>query len=176
MKALRRMLLTVATVIAVAAAVSLAVPRAIHAVAAALVRDVDNPARQPFRATCQNSYPGGSGNPTCTMATVPAGQELVIQGITYDLLVKPGPGASVRCTLTVEQASPTNFFVYTFGAQDLGPALGYTDGTEEYTCVANSPFYADPGTTVYASFGRAFITPDSWSLTVTMSGSTVSLP
>jgi hypothetical protein len=176
MNPLRRMIITVTTFFALAGAISLALPRTIHAVAAALVRDVDNPARQPFRGTCQSSFPGGNGNPNCVLATVPAGQELVIQGATFDLLVKPGPGASVRCTLLVQQASPLNNFIYTFGAQDLGPALGYTDGTEEYTCVANSPMYADPGTTVYASFGRAFVTPDSWSLTVTMSGSTVSLP
>jgi hypothetical protein len=170
------MILTVATFFAVAGVISLIAPRTIHAVAAALVRNVDNPARQPFRATCQNSFPGGNGNPSCALATAPAGQELVIQGVTFDLLIKPGPGASVRCILSVEQATPPAFFVYTFGAQDLGPALGFTDGTEEYTCVSNAPLYADPGTTVYASIGRAAITLDSWDFTVAMSGSTVSLP
>ncbi|MFY9801946.1 MAG: hypothetical protein WA211_15485 [Candidatus Acidiferrales bacterium] len=173
MKALRRMLLTVATVIAVAAAVSLAVPRAIHAVAAALVRDVDNAARQPFRANCQSNNPGSTA---CDLVTVPSGQELVIQGVTFDVLVKPGPGSSVRCLLQGYGGTPYKAFIYTFGAQDLGPAIGFTDGTEEYTCVQNFPVYADPGMTVTAGFARGFVEPDSWQSVADLSGYTVSLP
>lgn len=173
MKPLRKLVVAVASCAIVAGVISLAAPRAIHAVAAALVRDVDNPARQPFRATCQSNNPGSTG---CDLATVPSGQELVIQGGTFDVLVKPGPGSSVRCILQGYGGTPYRTFSYTLGAQDLGPALGFTDGTEEYTCVLNFPVYVDPGMTVDAGFARGFVDPDSWQFVASLSGYTVSLP
>ncbi len=173
MNSAKRIVLMAAACVTVAGAISLATPRAIHAVAAALVRDVDNPARQPFRATCQSNNPGAT---YCVLATVPAGQELVIQGVAFDVLVNPGPGSSVRCMLQAYGGTPYRTFSYTLGAQDLGAALGFTDGTEEYTCVLNFPVYVDPGMTVDAAFARGFVEPDSWQFVPSLSGYTVSLP
>lgn len=173
MKRLRKPVIALAACAVVAGVISLATPRAIHAVAAALVRDVDNPARQPLRASCQSNSPGST---TCDLVTVPSGQELVVQGVTFDVLVKPGPGSSVRCALQGYGGTPFKSFTYTFGAQDLGPAVGFTDGTEEYTCVLNFPVYVDPGMTVDAGFARGFVDPDSWQFVASLSGYTVSLP
>jgi hypothetical protein len=177
MKLLRTVVFAVSTFAVVAAVISLAVPRTIHALAAALVRDVDNPARQPFRATCSENSTSNPGATGCDLvATVPAGQELVIQGVTFDLLVNPGPGSSVRWEFGVFGGTPYQAASYTLGMQDLGPAIGFTSGTEEYTGVLNFPVYADPGMSVFAGFGRGFVTPDSWQYTATLSGYTVSLP
>ena len=157
----------------VAGVISLATPRAIHAVAAALVRDVDNPARQPFPRHLPVKQPG-------QLLLCPGHRALWARvgdpRRHFDVLVNPGPGSSVRCMLQAYGGTPYRTFSYTLGAQDLGPALGFTDGTEEYTCVLNFPVYVDPGMTVDAGFARGFVEPDSWQFVASLSGYTVSLP
>lgn len=66
-------------------------PRAVQAVAALLVQDVNTPGLQPFHASCTTSTFDSSGRASCTFATpVPSGKRLVIETISGDLDLATG--------------------------------------------------------------------------------------
>jgi hypothetical protein len=138
-------------------------------VAAMLIRDEDNPARHPFQATCSTTETN-----ICVVTTVPAGQELVIQGATFKAFINPGPGSSVEAVI-VTTANAT-IVGHSVGMQDLGPAVGVLDQPHEYIAVLPITLYADPGTNVQMYFNRGFVIPETISFTATISGYTVSLP
>lgn len=103
------------------------------------VRDVDNPARQPFQARlCVLGTPAacaGTGFPTSV--TVPAGKRLVIEQIAGQCF--PGTTTlAVGLTVTVNSTTVTHLFGITF---PVGTGItGYTNHTTR--------LYADGGTSV----------------------------
>jgi len=62
-------------------------PRAAYAAVATNIRDQDNPARHPFTTSCENSSPDHFTS--CSTAAVPAGEEVVIETISYSVRVDP---------------------------------------------------------------------------------------
>ena len=56
-------------------------PRAVHAVVATIIRDQDNPARHPFTTTCTGA--SITQVSTCNPPAIPAGQEVVIETISF---------------------------------------------------------------------------------------------
>ena len=114
-------------------------PRTVHAVTAALIRDVDNAGRHPFIAGCGNNTTGSS---TSCNIFVPAGEEVVIQ--TEALAVTGDP---VNKTALATVQTVTNFS--TMSAYDsiqdnglLQPAVSSMAATFNHT------LYADPSTNI----------------------------
>lgn len=81
MKAIRKAISVLGGIFLAALLITALAPRAAHGVAAALIRDEDQPARHPFTTDCEVDAPSFSG--ICSF-TVPAGGELVIEEITVD--------------------------------------------------------------------------------------------
>ena len=141
--------------------------RAAKEVTATLVSDVDNPARHPFQANCFVT------NSVCDITTVPANNELVIQGTTIRAFINPGTGAVDAYIATYVNGVLVGHYV---GMQNLGPAIGLTGQPDEYIAVLPITLYSDPGTTVFMSVQRGFVGLESVTLSGTISGYTVSLP
>ncbi len=91
-------------VIAIAALLAMLAPKVAHAVAATLVevvntpsspvpnRDVDNPARHPYQQECNSgSAQLQDGQMGCEMPAVAPGTEVVIQNVSVDVNLAPGP-------------------------------------------------------------------------------------
>jgi hypothetical protein len=74
----------------VVATYSIVGPRTIHAVVAALVRDVDNPARQPFVSNCVATFDSGGRVDCIFPLPVPLGKELVIEMFTAFIEMNSG--------------------------------------------------------------------------------------
>ena len=74
---LTKILLSAMTAIVLVSGVAVLTPRAVHAVVATFVRDVDNGARHPWAATCGFTTNASSSN-SCTI-TVPSNVEVVLQ-------------------------------------------------------------------------------------------------
>ena len=155
----------------IACGLTLAVPRAAHAVAAAMVlvtntaanpvpnQDVDAPARHAIAEGC-------SGQSSCQFSPVPAGQELVIQTLTIQFLL----GSSTSLTQILDLRTVTggaNLLIAAFpvpiGSNLLGPS-----GSATHSLTA----YADPGT---APMCELDTTVNSF-ITCAITGYTVSLP
>ena len=73
MNILRRTVMAIGGMTVVALVIALAAPKTAHALVATLVRDVDNPARHPFQATC-NFFESTRTAASCFVTTVPVGQ------------------------------------------------------------------------------------------------------
>ncbi len=154
---------------------ALVTPRAAHALAAALVQvtntpanpvpnqDVDAPGRHPFAATCTV----GSGGQECSLSTVPANTEYVIQTITVILTAGPGLPA---------QPSAGEFET-TAGGTTAGVAFFplINSGGEVASATQSLTAYADPGTTPICAVQTPNFLPDSV-VTCTITGYTVSVP
>jgi len=73
----------IAAVILAAAAILGAVAQPVWAqVRAALVKDADNPARQPFSASSSSLYSGSSSSAAATLLIVPSGKRAVVQHLS----------------------------------------------------------------------------------------------
>ena len=137
------------------------------------VRDVDNPARQPFQAEVVGGFAdGASTTGDITIATVPAGKRLVIEHVSVF-------GMMLRLQRLV--ASGTQMHEIGHTSRGHGPPISAqgsnADGTLDYFIASQLVrFYADPGPiSVFAerdSFGGA--NPDS--VTFTISGYFVDCP
>jgi len=84
----KTLLWTSLAALAVAAVVGSLGPAAMAQVRAALVRDADNPALQPFRANADFSLT--AINEQRLLVTVPAGKRLVIEHVSYYAYTQPG--------------------------------------------------------------------------------------
>ena len=141
-----------------------AIARAIQAV---LVRDADNPARQPFATECDVQY----ASLGCTV-TVPADKRLVIETVTATLVLPQG-------------AKPLNFFVSTVAggfknanhalvAQFMGRGGGVIEN--DYYAISESiRLYAEPGSTVLLEGQTTTVPPATEDDILTMSGYLVDL-
>lgn len=108
MKLLRKSLVPLAGFAVLALVMSLAVPRAVHAVAAALVRDVDNAGRHPFSSSCSGNF-NDSFVARCSI-TIPDGEEVVLQSESVFVTAGPNiPNALVVMT-TSSAGNLTEFY------------------------------------------------------------------
>jgi hypothetical protein len=98
---------------------------------ATLVKDVDNPARQPFSAECMNYTAEIDG---CTLITVPAGQRLVIE----------------MFEVRTQSAAPVVSLLYTGIYHYFTPDPPVGVANLVYS-VRRVRYYADPGTKIVAS-------------------------
>jgi hypothetical protein len=68
--------------------IAVVTPRAVLAVVATIIRDQDNPARHPFTTFCASPQTTFVAN-GCDVPAIPAGQEVVIETISFDGAADP---------------------------------------------------------------------------------------
>ena len=82
-------------------------PRTVHAEVATITRDQDNPARHPFTTSCEGS--SADKATSCTTPAVPAGEEVVIETISFRVVADPNNLVAIDAievtTAGVEQLS-----------------------------------------------------------------------
>jgi len=153
MKTFQRFLMGLGAIAVFAVALQLAQPDAVHAMVAALVRDVDNPARLPtVFATCFGQNAAGD-NPSfvgcLTNYTIPSGQRLVIEQVEA----------------TCQTPSGNNFTSASLGLQGKGQFFGTShplvltsqgpgaSGSVQYATNQPVRYYVDAGSTLsFAAF------------------------
>lgn len=130
-----------------ATVLTLAVPRAAHGIAAALVQvtntaaspvinqDVDALGRHPFTSSC-------SGPNICFFATVPAGRELVIQTLSVGISIPASVPAAIAQLQTTTGGTVGNPVQFPVASQ----IEGFGFALQSFTA------YADPGTTPACTF------------------------
>jgi hypothetical protein len=132
------------------------------------IRDVENPARQPFQRELQITIPAGSNGAAETF-TVPAGKRLVIEYIAATVAVFPGQKGSLRITNTAGGTLAS----YDLHLEDEG--VGFT-GFAIFRVSQQIRIYADPGSTVTVVVGSDGATlPVNIGELVTLSGYLVTL-
>jgi hypothetical protein len=132
------------------------------------VRDVENPARQPFQRELQIAIPAGSNGASETF-TVPAGKRLVLEYIAATVAVFPGQKGSLRITNTAGGTLAS----YDLHLEDEG--VGFT-GFAIFRVSQQIRIYADPGSTVTVVVGSDGATlPVTIGELVTLSGYLVTL-
>ena len=145
-------------------------PRAVKAAIATLVRDVDNPARQPFAAFCVTGSTGGT-QAFCTIA-IPAGKEVVVQSVSVS-----ASSASAVSPLLVN-------LITSSGGNELNELYGLfplqvsVNGLfNEYFDARNLTFSADGGTNITCFASTNFPNPNNGLNAVfNVSGYFVTLP
>jgi len=126
MNLLRKALVPLAVVTVLVLVMSVAVPRAVHAVVATLVRDVDNPGRHPFSANCTAGFGFLSDSAMCTI-TAPVGEEVIIQNESFQVVAIGGiTNAAIQMTTTTGGGT-ANF--YSFATPPSTPAPSYPNGS-----------------------------------------------
>ncbi len=109
------------------------------------VRDVDNPARQPFQAQAVGGFAdGASTTGDVTITTVPAGKLLIIEHVSVFGAMLPGQ-KMVRARLIIRWSTPGGSLVIR-PPLVIRPQGSNADGTRDYF-VASEPvrFYAGDG-------------------------------
>ena len=109
------------------------------------VRDVDNPARQPFQAEVVGGFAdGASTTGDVTITTVPAGKLLIIEHVSVFGAMLPGQ-KMVRARLIIRWSTPGGSLVIR-PPLVIRPQGSNADGTRDYF-VASEPvrFYAGDG-------------------------------
>jgi hypothetical protein len=109
------------------------------------IRDVENPARQPFQRELQITVPAGSNGVAQTF-TVPAGKRLVIEFVAASLGLFPGQKGILLITTTVGGSIAS----YDLPLTDQG--VGFT-GFAGFRTSQMVRIYADPGSTVTVVVG-----------------------
>ena len=123
MNLLRKALILLAGVAAIVLVISLAVPRAVHAITATLIKDVDSPAFQPFAEECTSGAFDTSGRTSCSLGAVPAGKRWVIETVSGTLQLTPGlKPTSIDLQLCAAGSATDNFFPAAF--QGSGVVFG----------------------------------------------------
>jgi hypothetical protein len=149
---------------------TLAVPRAAHAIAATLVQvtnttanpviiqNVDAPGRSPYQKTC--SFIGTQHS--CTLPAVPADTELVIQTVSIE----------------VTSGVPTTGFLTTTGGGGVVTMLFPVNVSLGDFVSVTQPLtmYADPGTSPYCGVPLPSTEPAGATIQFSITGYTVSLP
>jgi hypothetical protein len=133
------------TIVLVAAAFALALastsiitPMAVKAAVATLIRDVDNPARQPFATSC--STDPGFGTEVFCKIPVPAGVEVVIQSVSVVATSDKTNSPVVVSFLTSVGLNELNE-IYPLFPVSLTP----NELFNRYVDARNLTFSADPG-------------------------------
>jgi len=172
MKNLTKIVLTALTAIVLVSGVAVLTPRAVHAVVATFVRDVDNGARHPWSSTCSSSAYSSTARAQCSIV-IPAGEEVVIQQ------------AYVEDTSDTANKVASNTITLTTGGNPNWAQLYLAADVTRTDLVIQSAFagqitstlYADPGSTVTVYVSTANANPVAGlGVMLTLSGYTVSLP
>ncbi len=136
----------------VISAVAVMSPRAVHAVVATLVKDVDNPARHAFTTSCIFTPTAGQAT-GCTTPAIPAGEQVVIETVAVIASANPtNTELSASISTTVNGATATwPFSVADNGTNQPGNSLFW----------ASQPLrlYADPGTTIVFGINTKGLNP-----------------
>lgn len=146
-------------------------PRAARGVAAALIRDVDQPARHPFTTGCSATASGGEVS--CDTPVMPSGEQIVIE--TESLQGVGDPGNAIMSPSLGVTTGGTGL-AYAFSAvRDDGTFQPYRTEVDTTTAFR---LYADPGTTIACSESTGLNSNPKVGLTVgcSLSGYWVSLP
>jgi len=118
------------------------------------VRDVDNPARQPFQAGGFAPFSANETNVIVNIATVPTGKRLVIEHVSVSCSLPTGQKmveADLEVVLSNQTTYPNNLRVSAQGSD--------ASGTHDLSIASEQVrLYADPGTPV-----RCFVDRDSFS-------------
>src|SRR5215470_5015470 len=75
-------------------------PKAVKAAIATLVRDEDNAARRPFTISCSFTNPPGTNGGSCTIPSIPQGEEFVIETVSIQVTADPGMAAMTSIVST----------------------------------------------------------------------------
>jgi hypothetical protein len=110
------------------------------------VRDVDQPARQPFGITFSATIPNGQYSATSFPITVPPNKRLAIESISPSITVPPGQDAEINVFLSTGGNPVILRPAMTFRAANLFGSPG-----DHYSTINEVHAYADPGTNI--SFG-----------------------
>jgi hypothetical protein len=142
----------------------------VAAVVATLIRDQDAVGRHPFVASCSTQQ--GVVELTCYTAPVPAGEEVVIQNASFQIV---GPANSVATFSLTAQTNGTQNAPVAIGVQ------GINFGNEAFiNATQPTAFMADPGSviacTVGPSFAEFFGQTTTGLLQCTVTGYYVTLP
>ena len=147
-------------------------PRAVRAVAAALIRDTDNPARHPWAASCEPSIGTHSNSLSCNI-TAPSEEEVVIQNESFGAFNEADPD-NKTALYSVSSATVGGLSVVNILGTDVGdgqPASSDLVGTGTGT------MYADLGTTITCSAVTPHPNPTTGlEFTCSLSGYYVTLP
>jgi hypothetical protein len=129
----------------IASGIGIINPSTVRAVVATIIRDQDNPARHPFTAVCSNST-SGANNVSCSTPIVPAGQEVVIEGVAIEMFANPG--FNNKADPSVSATSAGNLVTYVMNAvlDDGGSTL-----SNHFQMFQTLRLYADPGQPISCS-------------------------
>jgi hypothetical protein len=137
-----------------------------------LVRDVDNPARQPFQAEVVGGFAdGASTTGDITIATVPAGKLLIIEhvGVFGAMLT----GQSIARVTYIHVVDGRHYKIYPLVLRQAHSA----DGTRDYFVVSEAlRVYANPGAIQCSAERDSFAGANPDSVTFTISGYFVDCP
>ena len=135
--------------LALAGVVNVVSPGAIAQVRAALVRDVDNPALQPFRGNL--GYTLNSINQQALVTTVPAGKRLVIEHISWIGTGSPGSGTQI----IFGSLRTSEFGAIVEHLQINPPHLSATSSLSLQDGSQSGPVYFEPGEEVWLSVSKS---------------------
>lgn len=161
MKLLKQAVAVLGCVAAIVVIAVLVTPQTVHALVATLVRDVDQPALQPFSTECSTGAFDSSGRGSCTLATVPSGKRFVIETISGSLQLGTGiKPISIDLQVISAGIDHDNIFPATF----QGNSAFFTG--DYWTVYEPTRLYADAGTTPFfnltlsnaSPIGSGFIT------------------
>jgi hypothetical protein len=145
-------------------------PKAVKAAIATLIRDQDNAARRPFTARCSAAVPGGL-IVSCSTNAIPAGEEVVIESISFAATASQGNSVLIPEVNTV--ASGVSSFFLPPPMTDSGfdqPSNPHFQGGQSVR------LYADPGSVISCTAATPHVNPTFLSLDCFIWGYSVSLP
>lgn len=129
-----------------------------------LVRDVDNPARQPFQASIDTDWPAGFIVKTTTLLTVPVGKRAVIEYATF--YIAPSAGSKIQFAElgTTVGGNPASFDFVGTPITSIG--------------VVAQPLrlYADAGTNIVGIVGLDSTSTGGGEIKISISGYLVNVP
>jgi hypothetical protein len=112
-------------------------------VRAALVKDVDNPSRQPFSARVDGSFGSSTSVSGAVLLTVPAGKRAAIEHLScINFLDQANNWIRFQISYTSGGAGASHQFVHTFVGQSFASGVNVWSFSEPVRA------YADPSTTV----------------------------
>jgi hypothetical protein len=147
---------------------NLAAPKALHALVATLVQDIDNPARHVWAGQCVITTSLDSGS--CSIA-VPSNEEVIVQNVSYS--GSPTPPFTTPIAITLQYVSAGRLLFWQ--PPPMTPFNGI--GGPEVDDARATTLYADPGSTITCgSAARSTGSGYSLSMTCNLNGYFVTNP
>ena len=152
-------------------AIVIITPRAMYAAVARITRNQDNPARHPFTTGC-TATPSNAFFSACDTPAIPAGQEVVIETISFNGNGDPGNIVLVPAVTTTAAGVQRLYFLNQLPDTTLGqPARAEYEGAQSLR------LYAGPGTIIVCNGFTHNLNPTMGvSVGCTISGYFVALP